>query len=162
VPDRRDSIALAGITGGVLFADQLSKSLLLSLVGPGSGRVSLDIVGPWLQLEYAQNRGTAFGLFPQLGSLVTFAAIAVVIGLLWHFAREREPSWWHVVATGAIAGGALGNVIDRVRLGYVVDFIAVGPWPNFNVADSAITLGALLLCWGWMRSAVSSDANPVG
>jgi signal peptidase II len=81
---------------------------------------------------------------------------------LWRFAREPHPSWWHTAATGAIAGGAIGNLLDRVRLGYVVDFIAIGPWPNFNVADSAITMGALLLCWGWLRTNVSGDTNPAG
>jgi signal peptidase II len=86
----------------------------------------------------------------------------ILIGLVWQFARERQPQWWQIVATGAIAGGALGNLIDRIRLGYVVDFISVGSWPNFNVADSAVTIGALLLCWGWLRSNVSTDASAVG
>jgi signal peptidase II len=162
VPARSDVVALIGVAGSVLVADQFSKVLLLGFIGPGSGRHSLEVVRPWLELEYAENRGAAFGLFPDLGSLVTVAALAIVLGLLRQFAREHRPPWWQAVATGAIAGGALGNVIDRLRLGYVIDFIAVGPWPNFNIADSAITLGALLLCWGWLRLNVTSDANPVG
>jgi signal peptidase II len=162
VPARNDIITLACVAGGVVVADQVSKALLLGLVGPGSGRKSLEIVGPWLELEYAQNRGAAFGLFPHLGSLVTVTAIVILFGLVWQFARERQPQWWQIVATGAIVGGALGNLVDRTHLGYVVDFIAVGPWPNFNVADSAVTIGALLLCWGWLRSSVSTDASAVG
>jgi signal peptidase II len=160
VPARSDIAALTGVAGGVLLADQISKAMLLGLIGPSSGHNTQEILGPWLELEYAQNRGAAFGLFPNLGSLLAVAALAIVIGLLWQFAREHHPPWWQVIATGAIAGGALGNLIDRVRLGYVVDFIAVGSWPNFNVADSAITLGALILCWGWLRSNVSSDPMP--
>jgi len=162
VPARSDIATLTGVAASVLLADQISKALLFGLIGPGSGRKVLEILGPWLELKYAENRGMAFGLFPNIGSLVTVAAIAVLAGLLWQFARERQPPLWQTVATGAIAGGALGNVLDRVRLGYVVDFIAVGPWPNFNVADSAVTVGALLLFWGWLRSSVATDANAVG
>jgi signal peptidase II len=162
VPARSDIATLAAVARGVLLADQAAKALLLGLIGPSSGRNTLEILGPWLELEYAQNRGAAFGLFPNLGVLVTVTSLAVLLGLVWQFTREPHPPWWRVVATGAIAGGALGNLIDRVRLGYVVDFIAVGRWPNFNVADSAITIGALLLCWGWLRSNVTSDPNSVG
>lgn len=161
MPARSGIAMLAGVAGSVLIADQISKVVLLGLIGPGSSRHAIEIFGPWLELEYAENRGAAFGLFPHLGSLVTLTSLAVLIGLLWQFAREPFPPWWQAVATGAIAGGALGNLIDRVRLGYVVDFIAVGPWPNFNVADSAITVGALLLCWGWLRSSISHDPKSV-
>jgi signal peptidase II len=162
VPARSDIAILAGVAVSVFLADQISKVLLVGLVGPGSGRSAIELVIPWIELEYTQNRGAAFGLFPNLGLLVAVAAIAVLFGLLWQFARESQPPRWQTMATGAIAGGALGNLMDRVRLGYVVDFIAVGPWPNFNVADSAVTIGALLLCWGWIRSSASSDANAVG
>ena len=162
MPARSDIATLMGVAVSVLLADQVTKTLVFGLIGPGSGRSAIELLGPWIDLEYVENRGAAFGLFPSLGSLLSVAAIAVLLGLLWQFAREPRPPWWQTVATGAIAGGALGNVVDRVRLGYVVDFIAVGPWPNFNVADSAVTIGALLLCWGWLRSSVSTDANALG
>lgn len=162
MPARSEVASLAGVALGVVVADQISKTLLLDVIGPGSGRGRVPILGPWLEFEYAQNRGTAFGLFPQLSSLVALASLAIVVGLLWHFARESHPPWWLTLATGAIVGGALGNLLDRARLGYVVDFIAVGSWPNFNVADSAITAGALILCWGWRRTNVPGDTNPAG
>ncbi len=162
MPARSDTAMLTGIAVSVLLADQVSKTLVFGLIGPGSGQSAIELLGPWIQLEYVPNRGAAFGLFPSLGALLSVAAIAVLLGLLWRFAREPRPPWWQSMATGAIAGGALGNVIDRMRLGYVVDFIAVGRWPNFNVADSAVTIGALLLCWGWLRSNVSTDTDAVG
>jgi signal peptidase II len=81
------------------------------------------------------------------------ASIATLAALLTHYLRQERPPLWHTVAIGVIAGGAVGNLIDRVRLGYVIDFLAVGPWPNFNVADSAITVGVLTLIWGWTRPA---------
>jgi len=162
VPARNDIVTLACIAGGVFVADQISKALLLGFIGSGSRHSTFLLLGPWLKLEYVQNHGAAFGLFPHLGLLITVAAVVILFGLIWQFAHERQPPWWQTVATGAIAGGALGNLIDRLRLGYVVDFIAIGPWPNFNLADSAVTIGALLLCWGWLRSTVSVDANSAG
>jgi signal peptidase II len=162
VPARSDVATRAGVALSVLLADQISKELLRDVIGPGTGPGRISLVGSWLEFEYAQNRGAAFGLLPQLGSFLGLASMAILIGLLWQFARESHPSWWQTAATGAIAGGAIGNLLDRARLGYVVDFIAIGPWPNFNVADSAITVGALLLCWGWLRTNFSGDTNPAG
>src|SRR3954454_10703558 len=76
VPVRKDVAALAAIAGGILIADQVSKALLLGLIGPGSGRSQKSLLGPWLELEYAQNRGASFGLFPDLGPLLTVIAVA--------------------------------------------------------------------------------------
>ena len=98
-----------------------------------------------------ENRGAAFGLFSGLVPILTVASIAILMGLLLHYLRAGTAPALANVAIGAIAGGALGNLVDRVRLGHVVDFVSVGPWPNFNVADSAITIGVLILIWGWTR-----------
>ena len=87
----------------------------------------------WLALEYTENRGAAFGLLPGIAPVLAVATIAILAALLLHYARQTRPPLWHTLAVGAIAGGALGNLIDRVRLGYVVDFVSVGAWPNFNV-----------------------------
>ena len=107
------------------------------------------MVDGWLALEYTENRGAAFGL---LSGLVPILA-ASIDSPYWracscYYLRQARPALWQTVAIGVIAGGALGNLLDRVRLGHVVDFLSVGPWPNFNVADSAITIGVLVLIWG--------------
>ena len=109
-------------------------------------------MGDWLALEYAENRGAAFGLFGDSGSALAIASLAIIAGLLWQYFRAEQPPLWQSVAVGAILGGAIGNFLDRVRLGYVVDFISVGMWPNFNVADSAISIGVIVLVWGWLWS----------
>jgi signal peptidase II len=115
------------------------------------------VVDSWLALEYTENRGAAFGVLSGLVPILTAASIAILTGLLLHYMRQARPPLWHTLAIGAIAGGAVGNLVDRVRLGYVIDFLSVGPWPNFNVADSAITIGALVLVWGWTRPATAFD-----
>jgi signal peptidase II len=73
----------------------------------------------------------------------------VVVILAALYLRSGTPPWWQSIGVGLLAGGAAGNLADRARLGYVVDFVSVGRWPNFNVADSAITVGAVILITGW-------------
>jgi signal peptidase II len=136
----------------VTVFDQLTKWAVTARLGPGTPVSSRDIVHGWIGFAYVENRGAAFGLFAGLGPLLAVASIAILVVMLDHFRREGHMSTWQTVAIGLIAGGAVGNLIDRIRLGYVVDFVAIGPWPNFNVADSAVTLGVVALLWTWTRS----------
>src|SRR6267143_3275666 len=137
----------------VLALDQATKALASSHLIMGQ---PVPILGQFLRLTLVHNSGAAFGLFP--GSrlpfiLVSVLAIAVVLYL---FARDAYRSLWNRVLLGCILGGALGNLVDRIRWGRVVDFIDVGlgsiRWPVFNVADSAVTLGVILLAWNLARS----------
>jgi signal peptidase II len=114
------------------------------------------LIEGFLRLRYTKNTGAAFGIF-QGGSLVlSVAAIAIVGAIFFSASRMGGINRFTTLPMGLIVGGALGNLVDRLRLGYVVDFIEVyGPrihvgnsvytWPVFNVADSAITVGVILL-----------------
>jgi len=135
----------------IVCVDQITKAFVAAALGPTAPVSHLDLIGDWLAIEYAENRGAAFGLFGNISSILPIIGIALVVGLLIHYASDASPSIVETLAMGAVIGGAIGNVVDRLRLGYVVDFIAVGPWPNFNVADSAVTVGVLLLVWSWVR-----------
>ncbi len=137
----------------VLGLDQLTKAIVSARLLPGA---PVPVLGQFLRLTLVHNTGAAFGLFP--GSrlpfiLVSVLAIAVVLYL---FARDAYRSLANRVLLGCILGGALGNLVDRIRWGRVVDFIDVGVgsirWPVFNVADSAVTLGVILLAWNLARS----------
>ncbi len=131
----------------VLIADQISKAAILDLMQPPR---SIEIL-PVFNIVLAMNRGVSFSLFASHGEwtpyILTGVALAMVAGLLW-WLRTAETTLTRV-AIGLVVGGALGNVIDRVRYGAVVDFLDVhvgaSHWPAFNVADSAITIGAILL-----------------
>lgn len=124
----------------VVVLDQVAKGLVEANLVPGE---QVDVLGP-LELTLAHNRGIAFGLAAGGGALlvlVTLVAMGFVAAL---FAREpRRPGMW--VAIGLLAGGALGNLVDRLRAGEVTDYIDVLGWPPFNLADVAITLGVLAL-----------------
>ena len=133
--------ALAGaLAAAVLVVDQVSKALVRDdlLVGEHA-----DVIGP-ISFTHAKNNGVAFGLAAGGGALLVLITVAALGVLGWWFSRNtgKKGAW---VATGLIAGGALGNLIDRIFAGEVTDFIDLGAWPPFNVADIAITLGVALI-----------------
>lgn len=145
--------ALAGgLCAAVLAADQAIKARVEDRLFPGE---QVDVLGP-LKLTLAHNTGVAFGLAGGAGVglvLVTAAALAL-IGYL--FAREpvRKGMW---VAVGLLAGGALGNLVDRLLAGEVTDYIEVDSWPPFNLADIAITVGVVLIVLIYLRDAEPGD-----
>lgn len=132
---------LAGVVLALVVAlDQLAKGLVRGSIPAGGSR---DAIGP-LTFVDVHNRGVAFGFLGGGGLpvlLVTAAALALLVG---YFARHPErPYLW--LPTGLLLGGALGNLLDRLRQGYVTDFIHVPHWPAFNVADMCITGGVIAL-----------------
>ena len=131
----------------VLAVDQVSKLVIRTWLVDRSDGPSVWLAGDWLGLQYVENRGAAFGMLAGAGGLLTVIALVVVAVTVTLYARIPAPSRWSTLGLGFLAGGAIGNAVDRRVLGYVVDFIAIGPWPRFNVADSAITVGVLLLAW---------------
>lgn len=150
MPEARPWFSLARIATAIVLIDQLTKAAVESALGPNQAETRIDIAGRWVSLEYAENRGVAFGLFPELGPALPWASIAIVGVLLLIFLRSGSPPWWKTISIAAIVGGAIGNLIDRFRVGHVIDFLSLGSWPNFNVADSAITVGVLIAIWGWV------------
>ncbi|MGI6627306.1 MAG: signal peptidase II [Bacillota bacterium] len=128
---------------GILAFDQLSKWYVRSNFALGQ---SLPVIGKWLQVVYRENAGAAFGILS--GARWFFVAASIIsIGFAVFLYPRLEYLGWHVVAgLGFVAGGALGNVIDRVCQGTVTDFISVRYFPAvFNVADSGIVVGSFVL-----------------
>lgn len=129
----------------VVVVDQAVKSIITRQLGPASGSSGeYWIAGDWLGLNYGENSGIAFGLLSGQSTRILLIGAMTVIAVLVALLMTRVVSLSKAVGGALIVGGAFGNVIDRVRFGYVRDFIAVGPWPLFNVADAAITAGVLV------------------
>jgi signal peptidase II len=148
VMGKRQIILLSLITPLVAAADQLTKVGIRSHLAAGE---SLPVTG-WLSLTHASNTGAAFGIFQgQSFPLTVVGLIGVCVLLLYAFFLYRRlpflNSTLSEVALGLILGGTIGNLIDRLRLGYVTDFIDFHFWPAFNVADSAIVVGALMFVY---------------
>lgn len=129
-----------GVTLAVVALDQATKAAVRSSLHLGERHdllLSIDLV-------HVRNRGIAFGLFAGGGALLTVLTYTALGLLLVYFARHAgQRLLW--LPTGLLLGGALGNLIDRARLGAVTDFIDPPWWPAFNLADTAITLGVLAL-----------------
>ncbi len=151
MPAPSDAALVAAIAVAITVADRFTKSMVISAIGPDTAESRVAIAGNWLALEYSENRGAAFGLFPGLAPLLAFASLSIVAGLVVQYWRQPSPSLMTTIGVGAISGGAIGNMIDRVHRGYVVDFVSIGSWPNFNVADCAVSIGVIALLWTWMR-----------
>lgn len=148
MPAPRDLGIVGLVAGVVLLLDQLTKAWVVFTLAPLTPP-RMDLVGSWLGLQYTENRGVAFGLLGGLGPFVVVAPLLVFVVMAVLYLRGGAPPVWQSVGFGLLAGGAIGNLVDRMRLGYVVDFVSVGRWPNFNVADSAVTVGAVILVAGW-------------
>jgi len=130
----------AALCGVVVALDQAAKALAESALYPGQ---QVDLIWP-LDLTLAHNRGIAFGLAGDGGGLLIAFTVISLCFIGWLFARDPQRSgMW--VAVGLLVGGALGNLVDRVRADAVTDYIDVLGWPPFNVADIAITVGVGLL-----------------
>lgn len=127
--------------GAVVLLDQASKALVRADIVPGEAH---DVM-PGLSLVNTHNQGVAFGFLPGRHLAVTILVGLALLVLVVYFARNlTKPLIW--LPTGMLLGGALGNILDRVRLGSVTDFIKLPlGWPPFNLADAAITLGVVVL-----------------
>lgn len=146
------AIAAAGAT-----LDLLTKSLVRARIDLGSERVELL---PFFELRHTRNTGIAFGLFSGAGIWVVLGTF--VVGLLLFVFLSRIPATDRATATGValVAGGAIGNLSERLDRGYVTDFLHLPHWPTFNVADTCITIGVLLVLVAQWRAPAA--AHEVG
>ncbi|ROZ88804.1 signal peptidase II [Gordonia sp. OPL2] len=144
---RRTVVAiLLGIAATVVGLDLLTKTLAVANLDPMR---PVHIIGDVVTLRLVRNSGAAFSMASGYTWILTIVALCVVIGIVRYSGRLRSP-WW-ILGLGLVLGGAMGNLADRIfrspgpLRGHVVDFVSVGWWPVFNVADSAVVCGAILL-----------------
>ena len=134
-------LSLAAVALAAIGADQLTKAIV-------SSQLTLDeavhVVGPF-SIRHVQNSGIAFGLFASATSFVILLTAAAVAWMLYFFARSGSRHPILPVALGLVIGGSVSNLIDRVRLGHVTDFLDFKYWPAFNLADSFIVVGVAIL-----------------
>ncbi len=132
----------------IVFTDRVSKSFFSKILSLGE---SLPVIPNVLHMTLVHNTGIAFGLFKNQGIvfiIIPIIAIFLLIFNIYYYRHhDEEISSLYVFAISLILGGAIGNLFDRIAYGYVIDFIDFRIWPVFNIADSAITIGALLILW---------------
>ena len=127
----------------ILLLDQLSKAFISRVLELNQ---TIPLIKGICALTLIHNRGAAFGIFRNQFYLFIITSIAAIV-LIYFGLRDNRHNRYYVISLSLILAGAIGNLIDRLRLGYVVDFLNFYVWPVFNVADSSITIGAILLAW---------------
>jgi signal peptidase II len=156
------------VLAAVVSLDQVAKWLVVRALDLHE---YVPIVDGLLSLSHVRNRGAAFGLLsdaelPHQSVLLALMSLAALGAIAFYFIRLPTSAWLPRLALALVLGGALGNLVDRVRLGYVVDFIHVywkqHQWPDFNVADSAITIGVTLLVLDILRSPGTEPSGKPG
>jgi len=136
---------------GVLLADIVTKAVMRRELVRGQHHWLID---GWLGLQLTENRGVAFGIGDDSALVTAFVFVGIGVLALLILRSELTEGQLGGIALGLTAGGAVGNLIDRVPDGTVTDFLVVGPWPRFNIADCALTLGLIALIFVELRKSV--------
>ena len=158
-PRRRQPLLLT-VAAVVLLLDVVTKVVAVNLLTPGQ---PVPIIGDTVTWTLVRNSGAAFSMATGYTWMLTLIASAVAVGIIW-MGRRLVSTWW-AVGLGMILGGAMGNLVDRFfrspgpLRGHVVDFLSIGWWPVFNVADPSVVGGAILLV---TLSALGFDFDTVG
>jgi len=132
---------LYSISALIVLLDQITKVIAQKFLPQAN---SLPVIPDIFHLTLVQNPGVAFGLFSKLGNGLVLLVVLCLIAIIVYLEKMRHLHWRERLPLALILGGAAGNLIDRVRLGHVVDFLDFRIWPVFNLADSFITAGVLL------------------
>lgn len=150
----KDYLVLFGVAGIVIVLDQWTKWLVRANIDFGAQWLPNGMLwlSPYARLVNWHNSGAAFGMF-QNGNLVfTALAFIVIAAIIYYYPQVEADDWTLKLAMGLQLAGASGNLIDRLMFGKVTDFISVGTFPVFNIADSSITVGVLVLVLGvWFK-----------
>jgi signal peptidase II len=152
-------LALGSVAVAALAADQLTKAIVASRLELND---ATHVIGPF-SIHHVQNSGIAFGLFASATSLVILLTAAAVAWMLYFFARSGSRHPVLPVALGLVIGGSVSNLVDRVRLGHVTDFLDFKYWPAFNLADTFIVVGVtiLVIALAWGESGGPSQLSAV-
>lgn len=154
--------AIFAIAAVIVILDQWTKWLVRINLPSGATWLpeSLLWLSPYARIVHWYNTGAAFGMFKDASTILTVLAFVVIGAILFYYPQVEEDDWLLRLALSMQLGGALGNLIDRLTIGHVTDFISVGNFPVFNVADASITIGAVLLFLSvWLRERAEKKAE---
>ena len=140
-----DYFYLLSIASIIVILDQWTKNLVRTLIPFGGSWSPWQWLEPYARIVHWQNTGAAFGMFQRYGMVFTVLAFVVAIAILYYFPQVPRNEWVMRLAMAMMLGGAVGNLIDRLTHGTVTDFISVGTFAVFNVADACISVGTAIL-----------------
>lgn len=146
-PTTRQRAVLVWLAAGVIILDQTTKLIIESTLPLYQSWAPIPALDAFFRISHVSNTGMAFGLFPAGSMLFAVAPVIVSIAILAYNYTLPSDQRHLRLALGLQLGGALGNLIDRIRIGHVTDFLDFGPWPVFNLADLSVVTGAVVLAW---------------
>ena len=151
---------LVGIASVIILLDQITKSLVRANLAFGASWSPWEWLLPYARIVHWSNTGASFGMFQGFGMVFTVLSLIVAAVIVYYYPRVPVEEWPLRIAMGMQLGGALGNLIDRVTRGEVTDFISVGNFAVFNIADASISVGVAVLLIGmwWKEKADSKKA----
>ena len=141
----REYLVLLGISGAIVALDQWTKYLVRSRLAFGEAWSPWEWLMPYARIVHWNNTGAAFGLFPAAGVIFTIVAILVTVAIIYYYPLVPKNQIGVRIALPMQLAGALGNLIDRLSIGTVTDFVSLGAFPVFNVADASISIGVAVL-----------------
>ena len=141
-------IRLLSFSSFIVILDRLTKYLALTRLSEGE---SISVVPGVFHITLVLNTGVAFGLFKGCSIIFIVSSVLIIAAICMYLWRSKCRDFWMLLAMGLIIGGAVGNLIDRASFGYVIDFLDFRIWPVFNVADSSVTVGAVILAIKLLR-----------
>lgn len=151
-------LVLLGVAIVVLALDQLTKTWVSTSLAEGKWWSPLPGLWRIFRITHITNSGAAFGIFPNQGNFFIVIAVVVALAIVLYYRYLPTGSWLVRLSLGLQLGGAIGNLLDRIRYGHVVDFIDIGFWPIFNMADIAIVTGVGILAYClWRDDGASQD-----
>ena len=138
------------IAAVIVGLDQWTKWLVRTNISPGESWLpaSLQWLSPYARIVHWYNQGAAFGMFQQGNMVFTVLAFIVVAAIIYYYPQISSVDWPLRLAMSMQMGGAIGNLVDRLTIGHVTDFISIGKFPVFNIADSSISVGCVVLLLG--------------
>lgn len=155
----RDYTYLFSLAGIIILLDQLSKAWVRASLAPEEIWSPWDWLTPYARIVHWYNTGASFGMFQGWGQVFALLSLLVAAAIIFYFPRVPAEDWPLRLAMSLQLGGAVGNLIDRLTVGHVTDFISIGRFPVFNVADSSITVGVVVLIIGvWLQDRKQKEA----
>lgn len=142
---------LPGVAILTLVIDRISKWVVMTGLSVGETWNPVAALERYVSLTYVTNTGAAFGLFPDYGGIFMVIALVVIVAIILYYRYLPGEQWLVQTSLGLQLGGALGNLIDRLLYGHVIDFIDFKLWPVFNVADSSLVIGVVILAYHLLR-----------
>lgn len=158
----RDYLFLLVIAGLIIAADQAVKYWIRDTLQLGEVYRPELWISDYARIVNWKNYGAAFGIFQNLSLIFTILSFVVSLVIIYYFPQVPRQDWLLRVAMGMLLGGAIGNLIDRLYQGYVTDFISVGSFPVFNIADASISTGVVVLFIGMWLQERQKDQTQAG